>query len=247
MLVDTSKSETLKSVAKLNEEWRSHTAMEAIRFTSANFSNGRLAVTSSFGSESAILLHLVSLVDKSIPVFFIDTGKHFRATLDYRDTLANEFGLSSVKIILPSSQDLLEKDPDGSLHLRDIDTCCDIRKVAPLDTALSGIDAWITGRKRYQTSDREDIPIFENGRVGKIKVNPLANWNMYDVQHYMDVHALPPHPLVDEGYLSIGCEVCTTKVAPGEDPRTGRWRGEDKTECGIHVTEDGRIVRAGAS
>jgi len=247
MLIKTTESSTPMSVAKLNEKWRSHTAMEAIRFTSLNFSSERLAVTSSFGSESAVLLHLVSLVDENIPVFFIDTGKHFRATLDYRDAIAKLFGLKSIKIISPAAQDLLDKDPDGSLHLRDVDTCCNIRKVEPLDQTLRDIDAWITGRKRYQNSDRGDIPIFENGRVGKVKVNPLANWNMHDVQHYMTVHELPPHPLVAEGYLSIGCEVCTTKVALGEDPRTGRWRGEKKTECGIHFTEDGRIVRTGGN
>lgn len=243
MLVKTTENKTPMTVAKLNEEWRSHTAMEAIRFTALNFSSERLAVTSSFGNESAVLLHLVSLVNKNIPVLFIDTEKHFRATLDYRDTLAKFFGLTSIKIITPSAQDLLTKDPDGTLHLRDVDACCDIRKVVPLEQALSNIDAWITGRKRYQNADREDIPIFENARVGKIKVNPLANWNMHDVQHYMKVHDLPTHPLIDEGYMSIGCEVCTTPVAEGEDPRSGRWRGEEKTECGIHLTGDGRFVK----
>ena len=243
MLLKTTENDISISVAKLNEEWRSHTAMEAIRFTVSNFSSERIAVTSSFGSESAILLHLVSLVNKDIPILFIDTQKHFRATLDYRDTLSKVFGLTAIKIITPSTQDLLNKDPDGTLHLRNVDSCCDMRKVMPLEKALSNIDAWITGRKRYQNADREDIPIFENGRIGKVKVNPLANWNMYDIEHYMKINNLPAHPLVNEGYMSIGCEVCTTAVAPGEDPRSGRWRGEEKTECGIHRTDDGRLVK----
>jgi len=237
---------TQDQVDALNASWRAQGAMAIMRHTFENVSVGRVAVTSSFGVESAVLLHLVSKVNRSVPVFFLDTGKHFKETLAYRDKLVDLFGLRNLMILKPDIEDLASLDADGILHKSDTETCCEIRKVAPLDRAMEGYEAWITGRKRYQNSDREDIPIFENGRNNKIKINPLANWNQKDVKAYMEWNNIPAHELEAQGYASIGCEVCTSRVKPGEDSRAGRWRDSKKTECGIHITADGKIVRLSA-
>jgi len=235
--------DTSEQIDALNASWRAHGAMAIIRHALENISTGRVAVTSSFGADSAVLLHLISKVDRSVPVFFLDTEKHFKETLSYRDKLVELFGLRNLVILKPAADELELLDPEGVLHKTDTETCCNIRKVAPLDKAMDGYTAWITGRKRYQSSDREDIPIFENGRNSKIKINPLANWNPGDIKAYMEWNDLPTHELVAQGYPSIGCEVCTSRVRPGEDERAGRWRDSEKTECGIHITEDGKFVR----
>lgn len=204
---------------------------------------GRIAVSSSFGAESAVLLHLVATVYRAVPILFLDTGKHFPETLEYRDRLIEHLELREVINIAPSEQGIAESDSDGLLHQSDQEACCDLRKVRPLAHALTGYDAWITGRKRYQSETREELPIFEQDRSGKIKVNPLANWSQVDVQTYADLHELPIHPLTEQNFPSVGCLPCTTPVAEGEDRRAGRWRGSEKTECGIHITSDGKIVR----
>ncbi|PTW62429.1 phosphoadenylylsulfate reductase (thioredoxin) [Breoghania corrubedonensis] len=202
---------------------------------------GRVALVSSFGAESSVLLHLLSQVDRHAPVLFVDTQKLFGETLRYRETLIARFGLTGVRTILPDPDDLATADPQGSLWLRDTDTCCHIRKVLPLERALHGFDAWITGRKRFQSSTRAALSVFEVAN-DRIKVNPLANWSVETLKAYAETHDLPPHPLVAQGFPSIGCMPCTDRVAPGEDPRAGRWRGAEKTECGIHLPTHGREI-----
>lgn len=194
---------------------------------------GRVALVSSFGADSVVLLHLAASVDPTIPVIFIDTGKIFGSTLRYRDDLVDRLGLTDVRIARPDPAVLTTQDTDSGLWLREPDKCCAIRKVAPLARALSGFDAWISGRKRYQGGLRAELPLIEaEGR--RIKVNPLAGWSREDIDAYRTAHDLPEHPLVADGFRSIGCMPCTTRVADGEDERSGRWRGRDKTECGIH-------------
>jgi phosphoadenosine phosphosulfate reductase len=177
-------------------------------------------------------------------VLFLETGMLFAETLRYQLDVAARLGLSDVRLIRPDSRDLFAQDPEGDLHSRAPDACCAIRKTAPLDRALVPFDAWITGRKRFQSGDRAALEFFEAGDL-RIKVNPLAHWTRADVTDYMDNNKLPRHPLVAQGYPSIGCAPCTSRVAPGEDPRAGRWRGREKTECGIHFTARG-AERAGA-
>lgn len=196
---------------------------------------GRIALVSSFGADSAVLLHMVATVDPSTPVLFVDTGKLFSQTLRYRDALVERLGLSDVRVARPERDELTAIDPAGMLWMNDTDACCNVRKVLPLARALKGFDAWISGRKRFQSSTRAALPVFE-AEDGRVKVNPLANWTATDILDYAKLHDLPPHPLVAEGYPSIGCLPCTDKVAPGEDPRAGRWRGQAKTECGIHLS-----------
>lgn len=200
-----------------------------------NHYRGRIALVSSFGADSSVLLHMVAAVDPSTPVLFVDTGKLFSQTLRYRDALVEQLGLTDVRVARPERDELTAIDPAGMLWMNDTDACCNVRKVLPLARALKGFDAWISGRKRFQSATRAALPVFE-AEDGRVKVNPLANWTVADILEYAKLHDLPPHPLVAEGYPSIGCLPCTDKVAPGEDPRAGRWRGQAKTECGIHLS-----------
>lgn len=194
---------------------------------------GRIALVSSFGAEAAVLLDMVARIDRSVPVLFLDTGKHFDETLTYRDILARRFGLTDLRNLRPDPSDLRHADADGGLHRHDPDLCCHIRKVAPLERALGGFDAWITGRKRFQGSDRTRLGPIEVVD-DKVKVNPLAGWTAAQVDAAFRHRGLPRHPLFDDGYRSIGCAPCTRRVLAGEDARSGRWAGLNKTECGIH-------------
>ncbi|PLK26379.1 phosphoadenylyl-sulfate reductase [Novosphingobium sp. TH158] len=199
---------------------------------------GELAVVSSFGAESAVLLHLVARVDPATPVLFLDTGKHFPETLAYRDELVAHLGLTGIEVLSPDMDLLKARDENGLRWSYDPDGCCEIRKVQPLARALERFDASITGRKGFQSATRAGLPRFEidnSDAQGRLKINPLADWAADDLAAYFQTHGLPPHPLVEQGYPSIGCSPCTHKVAEGEDPRSGRWKGWDKTECGIHV------------
>jgi phosphoadenosine phosphosulfate reductase len=196
---------------------------------------GKIALVSSFGTESAILLHMIAQIDKATPVIFLDTGKLFAETLDYRDDLVARLGLTGVRNIRPSGAQLAAWDPDGKLWQKDVDLCCAIRKTNPLDEALEGFDSWITGRKRSQGGTRAALNLVEAGPDGRVTVNPLAFWDDAKIDAYFTRHKLPRHPLQAEGFTSIGCATCTARPAPGEDKRAGRWAGLDKTECGIHM------------
>lgn len=195
---------------------------------------GRLAAVSSFGAESAVLLHMMAEIDPELPVIFIDTGRHFGETKRHRDLLAKRLGLTDVRSVGPELARAAKEDPNEMLFSTDPDRCCGFRKVEPLAAALRPFDAWVTGRKRHQTADREAMPVFE-AEGARVKVNPLAAWGTGEVDDYRRRHDLPAHPLVAQGFTSIGCMPCTSRVAPGEDGRAGRWRGADKTECGIHL------------
>lgn len=196
---------------------------------------GSVALVSSFGAESAVLLHMVARIDPGLPVLFLETGMLFRETLAYQRDLAAQLGLSDVRLIRPEPSELAADDPDGTLHRENPDGCCFIRKTLPLRRALAPFGAWITGRKRMQAATRASLELFEEDREnGLLKVNPLAHWDAAMIRAYLERHRLPPHPLVARGYLSIGCAPCTTPVRPGEDPRAGRWRNSGKVECGIH-------------
>ena len=209
-------------------------ALDAIALAAKELYPGRVALVSSFGAESAVLLHLLSEVDRNLPVIFLDTGRLFAETLEYRTLLVARLGLSDVRSVTPAPERLRTKDPHRALWMTDPDLCCHVRKTEPLARALQGFDAWFTGRKRFQNAARAALRLFEADGE-RIKINPLANWGAGDLRAYMERHDLPPHPLVARGYPSIGCVPCTSRVAPGEDPRAGRWRGVDKTECGIHT------------
>ncbi|MBM1631829.1 phosphoadenylyl-sulfate reductase [Sulfitobacter mediterraneus] len=232
-------------VAHLNAALRHHSATDVLRRAVEVLPN--LALVSSFGAESVALLHLASMVKRDLPVLFIDTQMLFTETLVYQQELSERLGLHNVRII--KAADLETHDPDGTLHQRDTDACCDLRKTRPLAAALEGYDGWISGRKRFQSGTRAALEFFEveagtDNNPARIKVNPLAYWSSQDVADYIDENRLPRHPLVAKGFPSIGCAPCTSKVAPGEDARAGRWRDQDKEECGIHFV-NGKMVRTG--
>jgi phosphoadenosine phosphosulfate reductase len=195
---------------------------------------GPVSLVSSFGAESVVLLHMVAQINPATPVIFLDTEMLFDATLTYQRTLSAQLGLSDVRVVTPARDQVLQHDVDGLLHQADVDACCDLRKTVPLQRALTGFGGWITGRKQYQSGQRANLPLFEkDGR--KIKINPLAQWDAAMVRRYIAAHDLPRHPMVAQGFPSIGCWPCTTRVSDIEDPRAGRWRDTPKTECGIHV------------
>ena len=198
-----------------------------------------ICVVSSFGAESAVLLHMVAQIDSTTPVIFLNTGKLFGETLRYRDRLQTLLGLTDVRSIGPHPTDLAEKDSNEDLWQKNNDMCCHIRKNLPQERALKGFKAVLTGRKRFQTSQRGNMQRIEidDEAAARLRINPLADFTLEDLQAYLETHNLPKHPLVKDGYLSIGCMPCTDKVKEGDDYRSGRWSEQDKEECGMHGTE----------
>ncbi len=229
---DMSSAEAVAAV--MEGEYRDASARDVIAGALRQFGD-RFALVSSFGAESAVLLHLAASVSKDIPILFLDTGKLFGETKRFRDDLVTELGLRDVLIQKPAEEDVKSLDPKGALWRENNNACCFIRKVKPLSAVLDGFDAWGTGRKRFQGGLREELPHFE-ASDDRVKVNPLAFWTKQDVTDYMEKYNLPRHPLVAEGFSSIGCMPCTERVSEGEDERAGRWRGKSKSECGIHMT-----------
>lgn len=237
-LIDTGPRFDEADAVRLNRLFRGTDTSEMLETVLKEGMAGDIAVVSSFGAESAVLLHLIAQVDPAVPVLFLETGKHFPETLEYRDLLVERLGLTNLINLLPDAEALAKKDENGLRWSYDPDGCCEIRKVKPLEKALLGYDASFSGRKAFQASTRATLPRFEvdtTDAQGRLKVNPLIDWSPERIVAYIAEYELPPHPLVAQGYPSIGCMPCTSKVADGEDPRSGRWRGWDKTECGIHV------------
>jgi len=224
----------LAETALLNAQYGGRDARSVLKLAVEELFPGRIALVSSFGAESAVLLHMLAEIDRTVPVIFLDTGRLFAETLVYRSELADRLGLTDVRTFTPDPERVAAKDPHRALWMTNPDLCCHIRKTEPLQRALAGFGAWLTGRKRFQNATRADLPVFE-AEGPRIKVNPLAGWSLAELKAYAARHALAEHPLVAKGYLSIGCVPCTSRVLPGEDARAGRWRGLDKTECGIHV------------
>jgi phosphoadenosine phosphosulfate reductase len=210
-------------------------ASAVLRLALGDVFRGRVAVVSSFGTESALLLDLAAEVDRAVPVIFLDTGKLFPETLEYRDALIRRLGLTDVRVVRPEARRVAAEDSDGGLWRQHADQCCNLRKTLPLQAALGGFDAWITGRKRFQSSARRDVALFEADDSGRVKVNPLAFWSAERIAAEFERRALPRHPLEAFGFLSVGCTTCTAPVTEGGGRRDGRWPGQAKTECGIHL------------
>ena len=242
--IDTGPRFSEADAVRLNRMFRGTDTVEMLETVLREKMAGDVAVVSSFGAESSVLLHLVSRIDPATPVLFLETGKHFPETLAYRDVLVERLGLTDLRNLTPDPAVLADKDESGLRWSYDPDGCCDIRKVVPLAKELEYFDASLTGRKAFQSQSRANLPRFEidtSDAQGRLKINPLVTWTPQDLAAHMEEHDLPAHPLVAEGYPSIGCSPCTNQVAPGDDPRSGRWSGWDKTECGIHgPDEDGK-------
>ncbi len=235
----------IETVARLNTDMRHSSAGDVVRAALAHAPN--LALVSSFGAESVVLLHLAATVQPDLPVLFIDTGMLFDETLAYQQHVAERLNLTNVTLL--RSGHIQSGDPAGTLHRKDPDACCALRKSQPLNAALKGFDGWLTGRKRFQSGKRATLEHFEvdarTDAPARLKVNPLAYWSAQDVADYINNNQLPRHPLVAQGFPSIGCAPCTTAVQEGEDPRAGRWRNSTKDECGIHF-QNGKLIRTGA-
>ncbi|WP_440642455.1 phosphoadenylyl-sulfate reductase [Bradyrhizobium sp. PUT101] len=224
----------LPSADELDRSLRDASPAEIIAAALKTVGRDRLALVSSFGTESATLLKVMADVDPAIPVIFLDTGWLFEETLAYRDMLIAKLGLKDVRSIKPAEETLSRADPDRDLWFSDPDACCRIRKVEPLARALKPFSAWLNGRKRFQGSARADIPVVEDDGA-RLKFNPFANVSPEEIETIFTRAKLPRHPLVASGFLSVGCMPCTSRTAEGEDARAGRWRGRAKTECGIHT------------
>ncbi|MET4044129.1 phosphoadenylyl-sulfate reductase [Bradyrhizobium sp. RT6a] len=224
----------LPSAEELDRVLRDASPAEIIAAALKTVGRDRLALVSSFGTESATLLKVMAEVDPAIPVIFLDTGWLFEETLAYRDTLIATLGLKDVRSIKPAEETLSREDPERDLWFSDPDACCRIRKVEPLARALKPFDAWLNGRKRFQGNSRADIPVVEDDGA-RLKFNPFANVSREELEAIFARAKLPRHPLIASGFLSVGCMPCTSRTAEGEDERAGRWRGRAKTECGIHT------------
>lgn len=224
------------SAGALNDRY-SGRALDALADTLTDPAFGATALVSSFGADSAVLLHLAAQIRRDTPILFVETGWLFPETLRYAEDLSHHLGLTDVRWLSPLQASLDAKDPKRLRWSYDPDGCCDIRKVYPLDRALTGFDLWISGRKSHQNRARAQLTLFEP-QATRLKLNPLHDWTSDQLRAYASTHKLPPHPLVADGYPSIGCSPCTSRVQPGEDPRAGRWRGWDKSECGIHVPSE---------
>ncbi len=232
--IDLTPAFTIVDAAAMEVRFSGRSAQDMLRELLTGELAGRTAAVSSFGAESAVLLHMIAEIDRDTPVVFTNTQKMFGDTLAYRDELAERLGFTDLRVFRPDPRLLAIKDKEGARWSYDPDGCCDLRKVEPLRRALAPFDAWISGRKGFQSGTRTALPRFEEDE-GRLKINPLADWDKAKLDAYFAKHDLPRHPLEAQGYLSIGCAPCTTKVAPGEDPRAGRWRSFDKVECGIHT------------
>ena len=232
-MLDVRPAFTQAHAAALEERFAGVDAAAMLRTILREGHAGRVAAVSSFGAESAVLLDLVAQADPATPVIFVDTLKMFAETLAYRDALVARLGLSNLVVVTPDPVVLAARDGTELRWSYDPDGCCEIRKTAPLERALAGFDGWISGRKAFQAATRAALPRFEI-KDGRLKINPIADWTKADLDAWFERRELPRHPLEAQGYLSIGCAPCTSMVAPGEDPRAGRWRGWNKVECGIH-------------
>jgi phosphoadenosine phosphosulfate reductase len=233
-------AEVAARLASLQEKAKGRDARGILELALIEEFAGKTALVSSFGAESVVLLKLVADIDPNTPILFLNTGKLFGETLRYRDRLQDVLGLGDVRSLAPSQEERQNKDPEGTLWSRDVDACCDFRKTIPLKRALEPFQAQITGRKRFQTRERADmLPVeyFED----RYRFNPLWQWDLHQLESYIERNNLPRHPLVEDGYPSIGCMPCTRRVQAGEDYRAGRWSGLDKDECGIHLTDGGGI------
>jgi phosphoadenosine phosphosulfate reductase len=233
ILKDQKKSENALRAAELSARYEGMSAPDILHDVIRNQFVGDITLSSSFGADSAVLLHMIAQIDPAFPVLFLDTDRHFFQTLQYRDELAQKLGLTNIINLKADEAEAAAEDGKNTLWRTAPDQCCDLRKVRPLNRFMENYGAWISGRKRQQSATRANLPIVEwDGK--HFKVNPLAAWSAADIEAYFKAHDLPPHPLVEQGFPSIGCFTCTKPVEQGQDARSGRWAGTEKVECGIH-------------
>ncbi len=221
-------------INRLSRIFEKQSPQEIISWAVAQF-NHDLAMSSSFQTQSLPLLHMTARIMPDIRIFFINTGYHFWDTLIFREQLTREWNLNVVDLYRDQRWDAFRRQFGKELPLIDPNLCCFIHKVQPMQKAVQGLRAWITGIRRDQTKVRAQARILELQEDGLVKINPLLNWTRLEVEGYRTLFSLPEHPMLQKGYRSIGCVPCTRPVNPGEDDRAGRWAGRGKTECGLHT------------
>lgn len=222
----------------LNNELRKKSSFSALQYLIKDFFKKKIVYVCSFGSESAVLLHMISKINNDLPIIFLNTHKLFKETLSYKTKLINQFSLKNVMECFPDDQELMNNDSNDFLWRENADLCCKIRKINPLHKKLEKFDAWISGRKAYQSGERAEKNFLEF-QDNKYIISPLLNWNKKQIEQYFQRNNLPHHPLVSQGYQSIGCKNCTLKtIKNSSNPRSGRWSGLEKTECGIHFSKN---------
>ena len=226
-----------KKIENLNKLFEKKTSFSILSYSIQNLFLNKIAYVCSFGTESAVILHMISIIDKELPIIFLNTQKLFKETIDYKDRIIRHLSLKNVKEVFPNQKDLELNDPEGFLWKKNPDFCCKLRKVDPLVLNLTQYDAWISGRKSYQSNERA-TKNFINSQERKLIISPLINWSQKQINQYFLANDLPRHPLIEEGYLSIGCENCTVKTSNNSNSRSGRWSGTEKTECGIHFSKN---------
>ena len=222
------------SLERVKERMEAATPNVIVAWAVETFS-ANVALSSSFQMQSLPLLHIVSQVAPQLPVLFLDTGYHFPETLTFRDQIVQAWGLN-LKIVRAavSHGEFIVRYGDA-LFRQNPDLCCYINKVEPMQRALAGLQAWISGIRRDQSPSRKNAQVVEQTAQGTVRIHPMARWTRRDVWQYIHDHNLPEHPLLTQGYLSVGCAPCTRRVYEGEEERNGRWAGREKTECGLHT------------
>ena len=220
-------------LSQLNDKNKKLSPQNILENSINDIFKNKIVYVCSFGTESAIILHMISKIDRSMPIILLNTNYLFKETIEYKDYLISKFEFSNFKEISPNSEDLKIYDRKGNLWKKNPDLCCNIRKVLPLQKELKKYDAWVSGRKSYHEGERKNLEFFEYINR-KIVVNPLAKVNQSFVNSYFKINNIDRHPLFEAGYLSLGCTHCTVKTSVIDSPRSGRWADKIKTECGIH-------------
>ncbi len=221
-----------KKIDELNVNFEKASPQEILAWAIQTYPN--IGLSSSFGGESAGLIHMATRIKPDIPILFLSTGFLFKETLAFADDLKKRFKLN-LREFKASSEQIAAVQKKLTNPQNELGACCDDTKVQLMQKSLEGLDCWVAGLRRNQSSTRKNIKIVESYRTGLVKVHPLANWTSKEIYNYLVANDLPFHPLWAKGYKSIGCEPCTSLPLPGQDDRSGRWAGKDKTECGIHT------------
>ncbi|MAZ46566.1 MAG: phosphoadenylyl-sulfate reductase [Rickettsiales bacterium] len=227
-------SQLFEIISDFNKECQELTPEEILKFSIKKFGN-KITYICSFGTESAIILHMISKIDKKFPIFLLNTHFLFPETIAYKNTLLKKLNLTNCLDIFPDQLLIKKEDPENILWKNNTNRCCQIRKVKPLDKILKNYSSWISGRKSYHQGERINLKPFELLNE-KIVVNPLISIKKSETENYFEENDLPKHPLLDEGYFSIGCIHCTFKTTEDNNIRSGRWKNKIKTECGIHLS-----------
>ena len=229
---------TIEQIKQAAQDLESHSAEDILKWSAAQFPGGRLTFATSLGIEDCVMTDLIARQSLPIELFTLDTQLLFPETYTLWEQMQERYGVTIRAVRPKHSVDEQAAIEGPALWEREPDRCCELRKMEPLRTTLSGYDAWITAIRRDQTPDRANAPVVAwDGRFGLVKINPLVRWTSADVRAYVTEHQVPYNPLHDRNYPSIGCVPCTSPVMPGEDPRSGRWRGKEKTECGLHMVK----------